>query len=224
MTSRPPGEPGPYRALLRVAGALPPLERAYAVGRFLIMRARLLAVMDRMLPPAGRVLDVGCGFGLFTSYFAQVQPGRRITGVDRSSSRVATARRVAARLGISAEFIEGDIRTAPISGLFDAAYVLDVLHHIPERDQRSVLLRLRGLLAPGGSLVIKDITTQPRAGLLFTHALDRLMVGWSEPLAYRHHDDWRQLLEGLGFRVQVVRVPDVLPYPHVVLSATLATA
>ncbi len=31
---------------------------------------------------------------------------------------------------------------------------------------------------------------------------------------------WGQMLTDLGFKVRMVRVPDVLPYPHVVIAAT----
>jgi 2-polyprenyl-3-methyl-5-hydroxy-6-metoxy-1,4-benzoquinol methylase len=99
-------------------------------------------------------------------------------------------------------------------------YVLDVMHHIPEADQVSVLQRLRDLLIPGGVLVIKDITTEPHYQLLFTKLLDRAMVGLDEPLAYRHHRAWGEMLASIGFKVRMVRVPDVLPYPHVVIAAT----
>jgi hypothetical protein len=94
------------------------------------------------------------------------------------------------------------------------------MHHIPRADQLSVLTRLRDLLVPGGVLLIKDITTEPPFGLLFTRILDRLMVGLQEPLAYRHHREWGEMLVTLGFKVRIVRVPDVLPYPHVVIAAT----
>jgi len=94
------------------------------------------------------------------------------------------------------------------------------MHHIPRDDQRPVLERMHHLLAPGGVLLIKDITTEPRSGLAFTYVLDRLMVGLKEPLAYRHHREWGEMLAGLGFKVRIVRVPDVLPYPHVVIAAT----
>jgi SAM-dependent methyltransferase len=179
--------------------------------------------MDLLLRDEGRILDVGCGFGLFAAYFAQTQPRRSIVGVDPSARRIRLASALCERLGLpNHRFIEGDIRSAPLEGPFDAAYVLDVMHHLPRADQVSVLERLRSLLRPGGMLLVKDITTEPRFGLLFTEALDRLMVGWREPLCYRHHRDWGRILSNLGFYVRMVRVPDILPYPHVVIAATKA--
>jgi 2-polyprenyl-3-methyl-5-hydroxy-6-metoxy-1,4-benzoquinol methylase len=208
-------------ALRRIARALPPIERAYANVRFSILRPKLLSVMDLLLTDEGRILDVGCGFGLFAAYFGQTQPRRHVVGIDPNGRRIHLARRVAASLGLERhQFHVGDVRTADVEGPFDAAYVLDVMHHIPKDDQRPVLERMRDLLAPGGVLLIKDITTEPRSGLVFTYLLDRLMVGLREPLAYRHHREWGEMLAGLGFKVRIVRVPDVLPYPHVVIAAT----
>jgi 2-polyprenyl-3-methyl-5-hydroxy-6-metoxy-1,4-benzoquinol methylase len=208
-------------AIARIVRALPPFERVYSRVRFSILRPKLLSVMDLLLTDEGRILDVGCGFGLFAGYFGQTHPRRRIVGLDPDARRVGIARQVAARLGLREHrFVVGDVRDATLEGPFDAAYVLDVMHHLPTVDQRRVLERLRDALAPGGMLLMKDITTEPRAGLLFTEALDRLMVGWNEPLAYRHHREWGEMLTDLGFKVRMVRVPDVLPYPHVVIAAT----
>ena len=208
-------------AINNIARALPLFERAYANVRFSILRPKLLSVMDLMLTDEGRILDVGCGFGLFAAYFGQTQPRRHIVGVDPDARRVALAQRVASSLGLTQHsFHVGDVRDAELRGPFDAVYVLDVMHHIPADHQRAVIERLRDLLVPGGMLLIKDITTEPRFGLLFTEMLDRLMVGLDEPLAYRHHRAWGEMLVELGFKVRIVRVPDVLPYPHVVIAAT----
>ena len=208
-------------AIARIAQALPPLERVYANIRFSILRPKLLSVMDLLLPDGGRILDIGCGFGLFAAYFGQTQPARRIVGVDPNAQRIAMARRVSAHVGLAGNtFIAGDARNVPLQGTFSGAYVLDVMHHIPEKDQLPMLERLRDLLAPRGVLVIKDITTEPTFGLEFTRLLDRVMVGWDEPLRYRHHREWGEMLASLGFHVRMVRVPDVLPYPHVVIAAT----
>ncbi len=210
-------------AIAKIVRALPPVEGAYSLVRFSILRPKILSVMDLLLTDRGRILDVGCGFGLFAAYFGQTQRGRRITGVDPDARRVGIARRVAVTLGLHEHtFVVGDVRAAALEGPFEAAYVLDVMHHLPRDDQRRVLERLRGLLVSGGMLLVKDITTEPRRGLLFTEALDRLMVGWREPLAYRHHREWGAMLTQLGFSVRMVRVPDVLPYPHVVIAATKA--
>jgi 2-polyprenyl-3-methyl-5-hydroxy-6-metoxy-1,4-benzoquinol methylase len=207
-------------AIARIVRALPPVEQAYSLIRFSIMRPKLLSVMDLMLTDEGRILDVGCGFGLFAAYFGQTQPRRRIVGVDPSARRIGIARSVAEKLGLRHHsFVVGDVRDAPLEGPFDAIYVLDVMHHLPAESQTQVLERFKALLAPGGVLVIKDITTEPRFQLLFTELLDRVMVGWDEPLAYRHHREWAEILTTLGFKVRMVRVPDILPYPHVVIAA-----
>ncbi len=208
-------------AVANIVRALPLVERAYSRIRFSILRPKLLSVMDLLLTDEGRILDVGCGFGLFAAYFGQTQPRRRIVGLDPDARRIGLARRVAEQLGLRDHtFAVGDIRDAPLEGPFDAAYVLDVMHHLPPEDQRRVLERLRDALVPGGVLLVKDITTEPLFGLLFTEALDRLMIGFDEPLAYRHHREWGEMLTELGFRVRMVRVPDILPYPHVVIAAT----
>jgi SAM-dependent methyltransferase len=209
------------QAIGRIARSLPLVERAYANVRFSILRPKLLSVMDLLLPDEGRILDIGCGFGLFAAYFGQTQPARRIVGVDPDARRIAMARRVCESIGIEGNtFLAGDARDAPLEGFFAGAYVLDVMHHIPEHDQLPLLERLRDLLAPRGVLLIKDITTEPTFGLEFTRILDRVMVGWNEPLCYRHHREWGEMLSSLGFHVRMVRVPDVLPYPHVVIAAT----
>jgi len=207
-------------AIGRIARELPLIERAYANVRFSILRPKLLSVMDLLLPDEGRILDIGCGFGLFAAYFGQTQPARRIVGVDPNERRIAMAKRVCAGLGLENEFFAGDARSVSLEGRFAGAYVLDVMHHIPADDQLPMLERLRDLLAPRGVLVLKDITTEPHLQLKFTELMDRVMVGWDEPLAYRHHREWGEMLTGLGFHVRMVRVPDVLPYPHVVIAAT----
>jgi 2-polyprenyl-3-methyl-5-hydroxy-6-metoxy-1,4-benzoquinol methylase len=210
-------------AIMNVVRALPALERSYAFVRFSILRPKLLSVMDLLLPDEGRILDVGCGFGLFAGYFGQTQPARKILGVDPNAKRIRLAERVSASLGLHEHrFLAADAFDRRIEGPFSGAYVLDVMHHVPQDEQRALLERLRELLAPQGVLIIKDITTEPRFGLKFTEWLDRLMVGFDEPLAYRHHREWGEMLTDLGFRVRMVRVPDVLPYPHIVIAAQKA--
>ena len=86
------------RALQRIVDAYDdPIVRLYCTIRFMILRLRFLDEIGQYLPPAGQVLDVGCGFGLFALHFAIQQPHIRVRGFDLSERRVNMARRAAAR-------------------------------------------------------------------------------------------------------------------------------
>src|SRR5207247_1662425 len=45
-----------------------PVVRAYCWARFLVLRQRFLEEIGQYLPPSGPVLDIRCGFGLFSPY------------------------------------------------------------------------------------------------------------------------------------------------------------
>src|SRR5258705_2406347 len=77
-----------------------PIVRAYCWGRFWILRQRFLDEIGQYLPERGRVLDLGCGFGLFSLYYASVRPGLRLEGFDRNPRRIAMARAAVPKLGI----------------------------------------------------------------------------------------------------------------------------
>jgi 2-polyprenyl-3-methyl-5-hydroxy-6-metoxy-1,4-benzoquinol methylase len=212
----------PIRAIVRSLGT--PGARAYARVRFTILRAAMLEEIARYLPTRGRVLDVGSGYGLVALYLALRAPGRQLTAIELDSARVAVARASAEALGVTnVEFEAADVLAwCGTSGTrqFDAIYMIDVLHHLPAPAVAGLLGKLRTLLAPGGTLVIKDIAPRPLHKMLFTLALDRLMVGW-EPIRYWPTADLRTLLEGLGFDVRAHRMNDVLPYSHVLYICRL---
>jgi SAM-dependent methyltransferase len=74
---------------------------------------------------AKRVLDVGCGPGKFCIVAGALAPGIKFVGVEHRSRFVATAREVAARLGVSnAEFAVGDATMAALDA-FDAFYLFN---------------------------------------------------------------------------------------------------
>src|SRR6266851_3564218 len=75
-----------------------PIVRAYCWGRFWILRQRFLDEIGQYLPARGRVLDLGCGFGLFSLYYASVHPELTVEGFDRNARRIGMGR-AAARQG-----------------------------------------------------------------------------------------------------------------------------
>ncbi len=104
------------------------------------------------------VLEVGCGLGKLTTALATA--GRRVTGIDLSPEMIARAReRSPAAPGIS--FLCGDfLRHDFGSQRFDCIVSAATLHHLPEE---IAVLRMAGLLRPGGRLVIHDLRTSSGA-------------------------------------------------------------
>ena len=197
-----------------------PIVRAYCWIRFWILRQRFLDEIGQYLPPSGPVLDIGCGFGLFSLYYAATGPARFVRGIDLNARRIAMARRAAARLSIeNVAYEEGDARTFKGDSEVAAAYMLDIVHHIAPETVPPLLWRLHACLAPGGVLVLKDVDTRPAPKRWFTWALDKLMAP-TAPVRYWSGDELAAALRGAGFEVRRHAMLDFLPYPHVIYIAT----
>ena len=195
--------------------------RAYSRVRFSILHQEILDQIGQYLPPRAHILDLGCGFGLFSLYYALTGPERVLTGVDRDDHRIGMARACAAALAVhNVQYVAQDALAFRGQQSFDAIYMLDLIHHLPRTEVTSFLGELRSILRPGGLLIIKDVSNRPRYKRWFTLALDRAMVGLREDIYYWPPDELTALLGGLGFDVTRHPIKDVLPYPHMLYLCT----
>ncbi len=191
------------------------IVRGYCWGRFWILRQRFLDEIGQYLPARGRVLDLGCGFGLFSLYYASVLPEVRLQGLDRNPRRIAMARTAARRLGLAnVRYDVGDVMDFRGGEGFDAVYMLDIVHHIPVEAVRPLLEQVAKVLPPEGMLVIKDVDRTPAYKRWFTLALDKLMDP-ATPVHYWEAGELTALLSDIGFSVRRHLMVDILPYPHV---------
>lgn len=99
-----------------------------------------------------RVLDLGCGPGLYSNRLAAL--GADVTGVDFSARSISYARDTAPTRPLRANYIQGDYLDVPIPGTFDVALMImcDFCALSPEQRGR-VLRRLRTLLDDGGRFI-----------------------------------------------------------------------
>ncbi|WP_413756507.1 class I SAM-dependent methyltransferase [Streptomyces sp. MMBL 11-3] len=104
------------------------------------------------------VLDLGCGTGSLSLLASEAR--HRVTGVDLSPRMVALAR--AKLAGRDAVFLVGDAAAPPVGEQrFDVVLVRHVLWALP--DPGRVLRHWRGLLRPGGRLVLVEGVWGPPA-------------------------------------------------------------
>lgn len=103
-----------------------------------------------------RVVDLGCGFGAISLYFAA--HGADVTGIDPNEERLAVGREVAAAHGLSATLRQGRMEALELpDGSFDIALQNNSFCYLVDRTRRSAALRgtLR-VLRPGGTLVTRN--------------------------------------------------------------------
>jgi SAM-dependent methyltransferase len=196
-----------------------PIVRAYCTVRFAILRQRFLFEIDQYLPPSGDVLDVGCGFGLFALYFARRRQQIRIRGLDLSARRIQLATRAAEKLGLSnVQFGLGNATALDFKTPISAAYMLDLVHHIPPESVAPLVNTIATNLAPAGRLLVKDIDPTYVLKRRFTWVLDKVM-DFKTPVHYWPPAALQQLLESSGFEVHRHQMIDYLPYPHILYVA-----
>ena len=110
------------------------------------------------LSPNSRVLDLGCGHGRHSIELAR--RGYRTVGIDLVPGFIELARAEAAREGLGAEFVCGDLRDFASPLEFDAAICLfDAFGFHVDADHSLILDRCLVALRPGGRLLL-DVRTR----------------------------------------------------------------
>lgn len=192
------------------------LVRSYSKVRFTIMNINILHILALCLRDKVRVLDVGCGFGLFGCYFSSIFPNIEYIGYDINPKRIDLANQTAEKLGRpNAHFYCRDARDLQLGDNFDAVLMIDLLHHIDDRSKRRLLDTCIDHLSPNGRLIIKDVTRHPPFKLFFTWVLDVLMTR-SFDMWYWDEEKFIELLNISFERVNLFPITDWLPYPHIV--------
>ena len=115
--------------------------------------ASLLArQVSALLPPGARVLDLGCGEGRDSVFFAD--RGFDVTGVDIARSGLSKAERLACVRGVRVRWVRGDFggpgTRRLVDGCFDLIYSCGAIHYVPRTGRGRLVLRLKALTREHG--------------------------------------------------------------------------
>jgi len=98
------------------------------------------------------ILDFGAGIGNALPFLAKRFPTAAITGLDVSEKSLAIAERRFPGVATLVRYDGGEIPLAPKS--FDLIFSACVFHHIDAAEHARLFAHLKGLLKPGGLMVV----------------------------------------------------------------------
>jgi 2-polyprenyl-3-methyl-5-hydroxy-6-metoxy-1,4-benzoquinol methylase len=165
------------------------------------LRIRLRRVLPATRGSYRRILDAGCGPGVFTMELAKRHPEAQVVGVDIDQEAIERASRIVRRAGISnCRFERGDVTRLPYREEFDLVVSVDNLEHI--EDDVSALANLCAALDRGGKLVLHT-PNYYRRWLLLGRRVNFEVPGHARP-GY-HAEELRRKLMAAGFRTVETR-------------------
>jgi ubiquinone/menaquinone biosynthesis C-methylase UbiE len=182
---------GPARPVARLFDRVSRVYDTQLLQTLVYRPAQDLAL--RRLRAAGvkRVLDVGCGTGIFTTRMRDELGLEAICGCDLSDGMLARARERSSSVG----WTRGDATSLPLlDGVVDAVVCTEAFHFF---DQPAALSEFYRVVRPGGMLLIAMINLRTEMGSALLRRQARVLGSGTWPTKAQMRD----IVEGAGFAV-----------------------
>jgi SAM-dependent methyltransferase len=168
--------------------------------------------MAAHLPRSGRIVDYGCGHGLFGLALAQESQDRDVTGVDHDVPRIQAACEASQGLR-NLRFTQGELFAGPPA---KGIALIDVMHYFDPETQARYLKSAYEQLEPNGVLIFREV--DPHGGIIsgWNRLYEKLAtsVGFTrsneQKLYFRPREEWLELLRSIGFKAKAERCSSVL--------------
>jgi len=177
--------------------------------------------VEKLVPKKGKILDLGCGEGVFANFLALSSKNRRILGIELDKERLAAANR-----GIkNASFKQGDATSVKIP-LVDCIIAFHLFHHLKSfNDQEKLLQKSVNALKPGGRLIVVEVDIKPTFKYLVSWITDHFIVPilfekklYTPDIYFRKKAEWESLFEKYGLSCRVISAEKGKPFTHVILE------
>lgn len=205
-------------AVLSLYRGVSPAARAHVGVRWATCPFRAVAAQA---PAAGRVLEVGCGHGLLSALLAVGSPERTVRGIDVDSRKLGPAQlaaKAARERGFDLEIDLAPAGEVP-AGPWEVIAIVDVLYLLTPQDQHSLLDQCARRLAPGGTMLLKEMAPLPRWKATWNRTQESLAVRMlgitaGEQMTFLPPSTFRAWMADDGLAVRELPLHRGYPHPH----------
>ena len=180
------------------------IARFYAKLKMLIVPYEQIS---KFVPHGGKVLDVGCGFGILSFFLCFESPNRKVFGVDPNSQRISSIPNIVATIPENVSFNTGSVSVVA-SESFDCVVMEEVLHHIAKEDQQQVLEQIHSLLADDGTFILRENNKRLSFRYIFVNLpAEYLLYPTQEKANFRTNAEFEYMLGKAGYGVETFSAP-----------------
>jgi ubiquinone/menaquinone biosynthesis C-methylase UbiE len=159
------------------------------------------------IKPGEKVLDIGCGTGDQSIYFAKKEA--IVAGIDINPKMIGRALMRKKKEGLEVYFQGGDATNLPfLEPVFDVAVISLVLHEIESKERNKVISEMKRVVKKGGRLIFIDFNypLQKSMASFFVNLID-FFVGkkhWQNFKSYLKEGGILKILERNKLRPEKV--------------------
>ena len=182
--------------------------------------------IENLIPNKGKILDVGCGHGIFCRLLIAKSSNRSVLGIDPSAHKIKITQKKATGLE-NLKFKKAYLKD--IRGIkFDCITIIDVLYLFSPTEKVEILSRVKNLLKPDGFLILVEVSSKPDFLYKLIKLEETLMVQLlkytysdTRKLYFQPDNHFFKLLKKIGFKsIKSKRIQGLSPYPkHLLIQA-----
>lgn len=167
--------------------------------------------LEQLIPEKGFIIDLGCGYGIFSNFLGLIGPQRQVLGIELDSGKIKFANRGVANV----KFLKADITKITLKKA-DVILLIHVLHHLNSfQEQEKLLTECKKKLTRNGELIIAEVDKKPILKYILGWIADKLLYP-GDKIYYRMPNEFEKLFRNLGFRVKMIKADGGKPFAHVI--------
>jgi len=180
--------------------------------------------IEPFVPRQGKILDFGCGHGIFSALLVKKSLNRKVLGIDPSEHKIKLAQKHyngIKNLQFKKAYLK-DVKRVK----YDCIVIIDVLYLLSNKAKLKTLNLAKKLLNKNGVLILKTISHNPKWLFTLVKLEEKLMVKilkytYSDTLGlyFLSEEKYQQLLNKAGFTIIDERLIQGIPYRQQLIIA-----